>query len=31
MVSHEESLVREYAHEIVRLKDGRIVATESPA
>ena len=31
MVSHEESLVREYAHEIVRLRDGRIVATESPA
>ena len=31
MVSHEESLVREYAHEIVRLADGRVVATESPA
>jgi len=29
MVSHEESLVREYAHDIVRLRDGRIVATES--
>ena len=31
MVSHEESLVREFAHEIVRLRDGRIVAGESPA
>ncbi len=31
MVSHEESLVREFAHEIVRLRDGRIVAAESPA
>ena len=28
MVSHEEALVREYAQEIVRLKDGRIVAGE---
>ena len=25
MVSHEESLVREFAHEIVRLRDGRLV------
>jgi putative ABC transport system ATP-binding protein len=31
MVSHEESFVREFAHEIVRLRDGRIVAGESPA
>jgi putative ABC transport system ATP-binding protein len=31
MVSHEESLVREYAHDIVRLRDGRIVGTESRA
>jgi ABC-type glutathione transport system ATPase component len=28
MVSHEEALVREFAHEIVRLQDGRIVGTE---
>ncbi|MCK7540860.1 MAG: hypothetical protein MZV63_63200 [Marinilabiliales bacterium] len=27
MVSHEEALVREFAHEIVRLRDGRVVAT----
>jgi putative ABC transport system ATP-binding protein len=31
MVSHEESLVREYAHDVVRLRDGRIVGTESRA
>ncbi|RPJ01583.1 MAG: ABC transporter ATP-binding protein [Candidatus Aminicenantes bacterium] len=31
MVSHEEALVREYAQEIVRLKDGRIVAAEGEA
>ena len=31
MVSHEDSLVREFAHEIVRLRDGRVVAEESPA
>ena len=31
MVSHEETLVREHAHEIVRLKDGRVVAVEGPA
>lgn len=31
MVSHEESLVREFAREIVRLRDGRMVAGESPA
>ena len=31
LVSHEESLVREFAHAIVRLRDGRIVATEGPA
>ncbi|MGZ5513833.1 MAG: ATP-binding cassette domain-containing protein, partial [Candidatus Aminicenantales bacterium] len=31
MVSHEEGLVREFAREIVRLQDGRIVAAESPA
>jgi ABC-type lipoprotein export system ATPase subunit len=29
MVTHEESLAREFAHDIVRLRDGRIVATES--
>ena len=29
MVSHEESLVREYAQEVVRLRDGRVVRTES--
>jgi len=28
MVSHEEALVREFAHEVVRLRDGRVVATE---
>lgn len=28
MVSHEESLVREFAHEVVRLRDGRVVGTE---
>ena len=31
MVSHEETLVREFAHEIVRLRDGRVVASEGPA
>jgi putative ABC transport system ATP-binding protein len=31
MVSHEEGLVREFAHEIVRLRDGRVVAAGSPA
>jgi putative ABC transport system ATP-binding protein len=31
MVSHEETLVREFAQEIVRLKDGRVVASEGPA
>jgi putative ABC transport system ATP-binding protein len=31
MVSHEEALVREYAQEIVRLKDGRVVSAEGPA
>jgi putative ABC transport system ATP-binding protein len=31
MVSHEEGLVREFAGEIVRLRDGRIVDTENPA
>jgi putative ABC transport system ATP-binding protein len=31
MVSHEEGLVREFAREIVRLRDGRMVASESPA
>jgi putative ABC transport system ATP-binding protein len=31
MVSHEEALVREYAQEIVRLRDGRIVAAEGTA
>jgi len=31
MVSHEEALVREFAQEIVRLKDGRIVAAEGVA
>jgi putative ABC transport system ATP-binding protein len=29
MVSHEEDLVREFAHDIVRLRDGRVVAAES--
>lgn len=29
LVSHEEGLVREYAQEIVRLRDGRVVGTES--
>jgi ABC-type lipoprotein export system ATPase subunit len=28
MVSHEESLVREYAQEVLRLRDGRVVGTE---
>jgi ABC-type lipoprotein export system ATPase subunit len=31
MVSHEESLVREYAGTVVRLKDGRVVAAEGAA
>jgi putative ABC transport system ATP-binding protein len=31
VVSHEETLVREYAHGIVRLKDGRVVAEEGEA
>ncbi|MDH4197019.1 MAG: ABC transporter ATP-binding protein [Candidatus Aminicenantes bacterium] len=31
MVSHEEGLVREFAHDVVRLRDGRVVATESLA
>ncbi len=31
MVSHEEALVREYAQEIVRLRDGRVVAAEGAA
>ena len=29
MVSHEESLVREYVQEVVRLRDGRVIGTES--
>lgn len=29
MVSHEESLVREYAQEVVRLRDGRVIGAES--
>ncbi len=29
MVSHEESLVREFAQEVVRLRDGRVVGAES--
>ena len=29
MVSHEESLVREFAHEVLRLRDGRLDATEA--
>jgi len=29
LVSHEEGLVREYAQEVVRLRDGRVVGTES--
>jgi len=28
MVTHEEGLAREFAHDVVRLRDGRIVATE---
>jgi len=28
LVSHEESLVREFAQEVVRLRDGRIVGAE---
>ena len=31
MVSHEEGLVREFAHEIVRLRDGRVVGTGDPS
>lgn len=31
MVSHEESLVREYAQEVIRLRDGRVVGKESRA
>jgi putative ABC transport system ATP-binding protein len=28
MVTHEEGLVREFAHEVVRLRDGRVAAAE---
>ena len=28
MVTHEEALVREFAHEVVRLRDGRVAAAE---
>ena len=28
MVTHEESLAREFAHDVVRLRDGRVVARE---
>jgi len=28
MVTHEENLAREFAHDIVRLRDGRVVAQE---
>jgi ABC-type methionine transport system ATPase subunit len=28
MVTHEEGLVREFAHEVVRLRDGRLAAQE---
>jgi putative ABC transport system ATP-binding protein len=31
MVSHEENLVREYAHDVVRLRDGRVIGAESRA
>jgi putative ABC transport system ATP-binding protein len=31
MVSHEEALVREFAGQVVRLKDGRVVREEGPA
>jgi ABC-type lipoprotein export system ATPase subunit len=31
MVSHEEGLVREYVQEVVRLRDGRVIGTESRA
>ena len=31
MVSHEESLVREFADDVVRLRDGRVVAAEGAA
>ncbi len=31
LVSHEENLVREFAHDVVRLRDGRVVGTESRA
>ncbi len=29
MVTHEEGLVREFAHEVLRLRDGRVVGTEA--
>ncbi len=29
MVSHEEGLVREFAHEVLRLRDGRLAGTEA--
>jgi putative ABC transport system ATP-binding protein len=29
MVSHEEALVREFAHEVLRLRDGRLAGTEA--
>jgi ABC-type methionine transport system ATPase subunit len=31
MVSHEEALVREFAHGVVRLRDGRVVEAEGTA
>ena len=30
MVTHEEGLVREFAHDVVRLRDGRVVDAENP-
>jgi putative ABC transport system ATP-binding protein len=30
MVTHEEGLVREFAHDVVRLSDGRVVDAENP-
>ena len=31
MVSHEESLVREFAHDVIRLHDGKVLAAEGAA
>jgi ABC-type methionine transport system ATPase subunit len=31
MISHEQALLREFAHEVILLQDGRVVANEAAA